>query len=228
MQKKSRDYKLESQEDYNKRASKFDSSFYGKHGQKLHLKVLKMLNNYSFQNLLDIGCGTGNLLSLIQEKYQNLQLSGIDISPNMLKIAHDKLGAKANLKVADSEDLPFEDESFDIITCVDSFHHYPHPEKVLEEIMRVLKSEGRIIIADVWAPTPLRQLGNLIIKLRKAGAVRFYSKPEISELLKSTGFKNIEWKHIDRMAFIITGTKNSKLNINWDKTLNKKNGFTSI
>jgi hypothetical protein len=49
---KSRDYKEESREDYNIRAEKFDSSFYGKHGRKLHVNVLQKLDQFSFNKLL--------------------------------------------------------------------------------------------------------------------------------------------------------------------------------
>ena len=105
----------------------------------------------------------------------------------------DKLGEKADLRVGDSENLPFGNESFDVVTCTDSFHHYPHPGNVLLEFKRVLKCEGHIIIADLSVPQPFRQLGNLLIPFTKDGDVRIYSESEIRKLLISTGFKGFEW-----------------------------------
>ena len=70
------------------------------------------------------------------------------ILQNILKIARDKSGEKADLRVGDSENLPFDDDTFDMITCTDSFHHYPNSENVLAEIRRVLRPQGRLLIAD--------------------------------------------------------------------------------
>jgi ubiquinone/menaquinone biosynthesis C-methylase UbiE len=204
LKKKSDDYKEESREKFNKQAVKFDSDNEGKHSRELYDDVLHKLSQFSFNKLLDVGCGTGNLLSLIYNKYE-VQLSGVDLSPNMLDIALDKLGEKADLRWGDSENLPFEDGSFDMVTCTDSFHHYPHPENVLSEIKRVLNPKGTLLIADPWAPTPFRQLANIYMRFSKGGNVKLYSNIEIHKLLNNTGFKNIEWEQISgKNAFIVT------------------------
>ena len=168
--------------------------------------MISKLNHISFNSLLDVGCGTGNLLSLISSKYE-AKIAGVDISPDMLEIARDKLGEKADLRVGDSENLPFDDESFDVITCTDSFHHYPHPGNVLIEFKRILKPEGHIIIADLSVPQPFRQLSNLLIPFTKDGDVRIYSESEIRKLLVNTGFKGFEWEQINMSAFIVTAFK---------------------
>jgi len=206
LKKKASDYKEESRESFNKQAERYDSSYYGKHGKKLHDSVLRKLDQLSFNKLLDVSCGTGNLLSLISSKY-DAQIAGVDLSPDMLEIARDKLGEKADLRVGDSESLPFDDESFNVVTCTDSFHHYPHPGNVLLEFKRVLKQEGHIIIADLSVPKPLRQLGNLLIPFTKDGDVRVYSEAEIRELLVNSGFKGFEWEQVSVSAFIVTASK---------------------
>jgi len=207
LKKKSNDYKEESREKFNKQAAKFDSGYGGKHSRELYDNVLHKLSQFSFNNILDVGCGTGNLLSLISSKYK-VQLYGIDLSPNMLEIARNKLDGNADLRVGDSENLPFENESFDIVTCTDSFHHYPHPENVLEEIKRVIKPKGRILISDPYAPTPFRQLVNIYMHFSKSGDVKIYSEAEIRKLLENIGFKSIEWKQVaGKNAFIVTASK---------------------
>ena len=207
LKKKSDDYKEESKEKFNKQAEKFDSGIGGKHSRELYADVLHKLDQFSFNTLLDVGCGTGNLLSLISSKYE-VQLSGVDISKNMLEIAQDKLGEKADLRVGDSENLPFDDDTFDIVTCTDSFHHYPRPENVLKEMKRVLKPKGRLLIVDPYAPTPFRQLVNIYMHFNKSGDVKIYSKTEIHKLLENTGFKDIEWEQVaGKNAFIVTAFK---------------------
>ncbi len=212
LKKKSDDYKEESKEKFNKQAEKFDSDKTGKHSRELYDNILHKLSQFSFNKLLDVGCGTGNLLSLITKKYE-IQLSGVDLSPNMLNIANEKLGEKADLRLGDSENLPFKDECFDMVTCTDSFHHYPHPENVLAEIKRVLNPKGTLLIADPWAPTPFRQLVNMYMRLfSKGGNVKLYSKNDIHKLLNNSGFKNIKWEPIkDKNAFIVTCKSNLTL-----------------
>ena len=88
------------------------------------------------------------------------------ISPGMVEKSRELLGERADLRVGDSEHLPWNDESFDIVTCIASFHHYPNPEPVLREMKRVLKHGGSLIIADPWAPNPWRSLANFIARTR--------------------------------------------------------------
>ncbi len=144
LKKDAEDYKIESREKFNKQAEKYDSGNKGKHARSLYESVLNRLDELSFNNLLDVGCGTGNLLKLISSRYDT-QIAGVDLTPKMLNIARIKLGDEVDLKIADSEELPFDNDKFDMVICTDSFHHYPHPDKVLGEIKRVLKQDGMIL-----------------------------------------------------------------------------------
>jgi len=206
VKKKAGDYKEESRESFNKQTEKYNSSYYGNHGKKLHDRMISKLNHISFNSLLDVGCGAGNLLSRISSKF-DAKIAGVDISQDMLEIARDKLDEKADLRVSDAENLPFDDESFEVVTCTDSFHHYPHPGNVLLEFKRVLKPEGSIIIADLSVPQTFRQLGNLLIPFTKDGDVRIYSESEIHKLLVNTDFKGFEWEQISMSTFIVTAFK---------------------
>jgi ubiquinone/menaquinone biosynthesis C-methylase UbiE len=203
LKKDAEDYKIESREKFHKQAEKYDSGNKGKHARSLYESVINKLDELSFNNLLDVGCGTGTLLSLINTRY-DAQIAGVDLTPKMLNIARIKLGDDADLKVADSEDLPFEDNKFDMVICTDSFHHYPHPENVLNEIRRVLEPDGMIIIADPYTPTPLRQMVNLYFKLSRSGDVKIYSESDIRNLLENTGFESVKYEQTGPNAFIAT------------------------
>jgi ubiquinone/menaquinone biosynthesis C-methylase UbiE len=203
LKKDAEDYKIESREKFHKQAEKYDSGNNGKHARSLYESVLNKLDELSFSNLLDVGCGTGNLLKLISSKY-DVKIAGVDLTPKMLNIARIKLGDKADLKVADSEELPFDDNKFDIVICTDSFHHYPHPEKVLAEIRRVLQQDGILLIADPSTPAPIRQIVNLYFKLSRSGDVRIYPESDIRKLLKEAGFVSIKYEQAGTNAFIAT------------------------
>jgi ubiquinone/menaquinone biosynthesis C-methylase UbiE len=203
LKKDAEDYKIESREKFHKQAEKYDSGNKGKHARSLYESVINKLDELSFNNLLDVGCGTGNLLKLISTRY-DVQISGVDLTPKMLNITRIKLGDEADLKVADSEELPFDNDKFDMVVCTDSFHHYPHPEKVLAEIRRVLQQDGMLLIADPYIPTPLRQLVNLYFKLSRSGDVKIYPESDIRKLLEEAGFISIEYEHASTNAFIAT------------------------
>lgn len=105
-------------------------------------------------DILDIGCGTGTLLGMIAAS--NLRVGhivGMDYAMNMCQLARGKTctgenGARIQCINGDSEHLPFADETFDIITCSNSLHHYPHQQQVVLEMRRLIRSGGRLIIID--------------------------------------------------------------------------------
>jgi SAM-dependent methyltransferase len=82
----------------------------------------------------------------------------------MIKLAKERLATRADLRVGDSEALPWEDDRFDYVVCVDSFHHYPNPERALTEMHRV-----------------------------RRGDVRMYEWREIISMLHAHGFERAEW-----------------------------------
>ncbi len=200
-------YKEKSRRSFDRRASTYDSSRLGKEAGAVHGRVLQKLEQLQFDSILDVGCGTGTLLSLIKLENRNTAISGGDLSPEMIKVAEDKLGGKADLRVGDSEELPWTESSFDVVLSTQSFHHYPNPGKVLVEMKRVLKANGHLIITDVWSPTPVRQIMNLLMRFDKDGDVRVYSEKEICRLVEGSGFKSIEWGVINSEAFILSAIK---------------------
>ncbi len=121
----------------------------------------------------------------------------------MIEEAKKRLGKAADLRVADSEALPWNAGSFDLVVTTDSFHHWPDPVKSLSEVRRVLKKNGHVVIADVWAPFPLRQLGNWVARFGKEGDVKVYSKAEFERMLSEVGFVEIKLAHLSIMAIVV-------------------------
>ena len=190
---------------FNLDATEYDKS--GKYAivrSRHHYVVDEVLRN-QFESWLDVGCGTGVLLAMVGEQRKAAKLFGIDLSEEMIKIARAKLGDKADLRVSDSERLPFEDEKFDLITCTFSFHHYPNPKAVLAEMKRVLSPNGKLIIADALLFTPLRQLRNAIAVFAKEE--KFYSKRRILALVKSAGLAISKWTRLDWLAYLMVAKK---------------------
>jgi len=104
--------------------------------------ALKLLDKGD--RLLDIGCGDGTLGYFAKNKYK--EVYGVDISEEALKIAkkRDIIVEKVNLN---EEKLPFENDYFDAVTCLDVIEHVFEPRDLIKEINRVLKRGGILIIS---------------------------------------------------------------------------------
>jgi len=160
-----------------------------------------------FETILDVGCGTGALLSLLGQQHKNAKLYGIDISEEMIKASKAKLGSTADLRVSESEKLPFKRGSFDLVMCTFSFHHHPNPTIVFKEMHRVLSPGGRLIMADPLAPTPVRQVMNMLIPFMNDGTVHFYSKKEMFELAASAGLTASKWAKPNRHSYLMVADR---------------------
>ena len=114
-------------------------------------KSLKLLNIEDGSNVLDICTGTGDLAFFINKINPNLNITGIDFSEKMLEIARNKQkDYQNNMKffLADGRELPFEDDTFDIVTIGFGLRNIENYERVISEIHRVLKPKGQILNLD--------------------------------------------------------------------------------
>ncbi|KTG09115.1 hypothetical protein AUR64_15065 [Haloprofundus marisrubri] len=98
--------------------------------------------------VLDVACGTGANLPYLPA---GVSVTGVDLSQEMLNRARrraDELGIDADLREADAEALPFEDDSFDTVVSSLSTCTFPDPVAALEEMARVCKPDGRILLLE--------------------------------------------------------------------------------
>ena len=199
-----KNYKEDARKTFDKMATKYENHYYGRLSRIIYNKVALKIKEFKNDFILDLGCGKGLFLEII--KGYKSKLYGADVSPMMIKCAQERVGNHVELKVADSDNLPWVDNSFDIIVCILSFHHYPSPEKSLDEMKRVLKNNGHITIAEMWYPEPLRYLTNLYMKSRfnRTGDVKVYSKNEWLNMLENAGFININIDKTNSIYLIIS------------------------
>jgi len=108
---------------------------------------LDMISNKLYSNILEVGIGTGAVAKIMSEKKG--PLIGIDISKEMIgQINHNKITPI----VANAHDLPFEENSFDLIYMRNVIHYLDNPKKVFSEIHRCLKSGGTYLFSQVVPP----------------------------------------------------------------------------
>ena len=121
--------------------------------------------------VLDVGCGTGLDLELYHQG--GCIVHGVDLSPGMLKVARSKFGESADIRICDAAHMPYEDETFDLVTASLTLHEMPSEVRgdVLQEMIRVLRKDGRLLLTD-FSPGPypfpmgwITRMGNLIMEL---------------------------------------------------------------
>ena len=102
--------------------------------------------------LLDIGCGTGSFLREVKRNFPRLAVTGLDLSEPYLALASRRLSdwSRVALIPGAAESMPFADGKFDIVSCIYLFHELPPVVRraVVDEIRRVLKPGGTLIMAD--------------------------------------------------------------------------------
>jgi ubiquinone/menaquinone biosynthesis C-methylase UbiE len=145
---------------------------------------------------LDVGCGTGYLLRSLAERCPDAdQLSGIDPAPSMIAVATASAqDHRLKFSVDVAEQVPYPDDTFDLVVSSTSFDHWSDQQAGLRECARVLQPGGRLVLVDqfsLWlTPTLL---------MSRRGKAR--TKQRASRLLTTAGFRDLEWH--DLYAVII-------------------------
>jgi len=154
-------------------------------------ETLKRLDIKPNDRLLDIGCGTGSLLRAISQKHPSVDLIGLDISSEMLKIACNKQINRCSLITGQAQFLPFHSHSFDVVVSCNAFHYWRNPEGCLREIARVLKPQGRIVITD-WCDDYIAcKICDLFLRIFNRAHFKTYGKDACERLLRNTGYGNV-------------------------------------
>jgi SAM-dependent methyltransferase len=96
------------------------------------------------RRVLDAGCGRGCLARALLTAYPSVSLFAVDLSPEML--AH--VPAAVPTRRGSVQNLPFEDSDFDVVYCVEALEHAGNPEGAVDELCRVVRPGGRVLIVD--------------------------------------------------------------------------------
>jgi ubiquinone/menaquinone biosynthesis C-methylase UbiE len=144
--------------------------------------------------LLDVGCGTGNLLERLGGRFT---CAGCDPAEEMLRRARDR-NPEAELKIAAAEALPFEEASFDAVLCIEVMRYLADPRIALHELARVLRPGGLALVTFApLATTTLYPLVNaLTSRVRLPGLTHvrqhFHTVRGAERLLAGAGFGRVE------------------------------------
>ncbi|MCZ9886096.1 class I SAM-dependent methyltransferase [Brachyspira hyodysenteriae] len=206
-----KDYEKLSKEHFNKQASIYDEKdtiYYSKYGKISCNYVSEYLKNIDYNKLLDIGSGTGYLINMLKKYKASAEFYGLDLSEEMINISKSKNIKDAEFILGSANKLPFNDNTFDIVTCIQSFHHYPYPDEAMKEVYRVLKKGGIYILSDTGVGGIAAWIdNNILFRIMKSGDCRTENKEGISKRMLKNGFDVIDKKQIKGFIYSVVGKK---------------------
>ena len=199
-------------------------------------KAVNELRGRHLGEVLDVATGTGDLALTLHKRLRPKHITGIDISENMLahgrkKVSNKGLSQQIDLLYGDSEEIPFADDKFDAVMVAFGVRNFEDLDKGLCEMLRVLKSDGKVVILEFSTPRNkiFRSLyhfysfnilpfaGRLISKDKKAyqylpeSVKAFPYGTDFGKRMERCGYTNV---HIRPLSFgiacIYTGIKSKK------------------
>lgn len=151
------------------------------------------------KRVLEIGCGAGT--DSLQFARAGADAYAVDLTERGVEITRKRLainGLSANVRAADAEALPFDDEFFDLVYSWGVLHHTPNTEKAIAEVYRVLKPGGRIVVMlyhsrsiityrlylhyGLRAGRPFRRLADILAKHMESAGTKAYTLPELRRM----------------------------------------------
>ena len=179
---------LENHKIYEQKTERFKS--FGYDGQVERDFILEKAGAFK-GSVLEVGTGKGCFaLTLAQAGHSvvNIDISREDQAIAKLNLQYFKVDGLVDLRIESAESLSFEDESFDMIFSVNTIHHLDNPLKVVDELLRVIKPGGKIVLSD-FSKQGMNLMDKIHLQEKKALHNGQERLPEVESYLKSRNIK---------------------------------------
>ena len=173
------------------RAAKNYDKFWDFYIVPSYSKTLARVDLQKGSKILDLGCGTGALLKILEDRFPSSELTGIDLTEEMLAVAKQKLSDNVELLLGSASNLPFDSESFDWVIMSNVIGHLADKKTALKEIHRVLKNPGKIVITDWTRDFQTMNLVHFCTKLINYSQYRSLRTAELESLLDDCDFNHL-------------------------------------
>lgn len=169
----------------------------------LHKSLLREMGDVRGASIIDIGCGTGDMLRRLATMGAG-RLVGIDACPGMLKVARSVVMDKhyIDYQFGSAEDIPFNNCEFDFVITSLAFHHFPFPEASVNEAARVLKNNGKLIVCDWCGDSVISRPMLAYGKIFRTDS-RYMERTKMMELAFDAGFAKATTKMLFRVPAVM-------------------------
>lgn len=155
--------------------------------------IMSLVEDGSYDKILDIGTGTGYLAFPLAERYPTSTVFGIDIADAIIaknqEVVREKSISNLIFKAFDGLTYPFEEESIDLIVTRYAFHHFPNVVDSIRQMNRILSKGGKVLISDPMKhENDTKGIIDDYMGIKKDGHIQFYSAKELDELFLQNGF----------------------------------------
>jgi len=176
--------------EYSKAAGRYDEkwAFYLEATTRETLRRIPMS---PAARVLDVGCGTGELLRRLRAKFPDAALAGLDPVAEMLDCAREKLSGREDLRIGYADSLPWPAASFDVVVSCNMFHYITHPVEALREMARVIRPGGALVLTDWCDDYVACRLCNLYLRLTNRAFYKTYREAECLSLLRQARFSAV-------------------------------------
>jgi len=164
------------------------------YSDEMRKTVVDIANINSDSFVLEVGCGTGFTTEEIARRTGEDKVVAVDLTPEQMIKARAKLG-NVNYFLGDAENLPFKDNSFDAAISAGSIEYWPNPQKGIEEMTRVTKSGGKVVIL---AP---RKPDNIIVRKFAESIMLFPSTQQCVYWFMKAGLEDIRFVEMGPYRF---------------------------
>ena len=157
-------------------------------------------------SVLDIGTGTAHIPLILSDLCPNWQIIGVDLAESMLALGEKNIqkagkSEQIQLQLIDGKKMPYEDHCFDLVISNSLVHHIPEPIDLLQQIDRVVKKSGIVIIRDLFRPNSIENIEHIVAQANLDYSPRqkklFYDSlhaaltvDEVTELTTQIGWEN--------------------------------------
>ncbi len=172
--------------------------------EKYEAKILRAMSSLKGADVaLEIGCGNGHGTKIIQKYFSPKKIFAIDLDEKMIAMAQRRTpDPSVTYQVMDASRLDFPDHSFDAIFDFGIIHHIPNWKDCIQELRRVLKPDGEVLLEDLSIDSFSKGIGKVWQKILDHPYPTMYSHRQFTAFLAETGFEIRHYKESNPLGLL--------------------------